>query len=222
MNRLLVCFVGLLFCAASAFAQDAAHVQKLLDAATTAFQRNNYFVGVGDVQNACGMLRANPSAMPDANYLVLATMCLEGVKKRIAASLASGDKKGASQQIQSLMPLLQSLMDWDRKNPRWHFEKGNLLREESLAYNNVGFVMQAIPEFKQALAINGGGDYRVQCERQLDVCQKAVAQGWAKARAWDKAHPPRYSPPLPPDWAPTAQFCPLCGHTHKYTESCWR
>ncbi len=220
MLRYLILLFGLLVISLPVKAQDKAHVEKLLNEATAAFKQDNYFRGVGEVQQACGMMRACPDAMPGSSYMGIAINCLEGVKRSIKTQQAKGDNTGVTQRISALQPLLQSLMEWDKNNPRWHYEKGNLLREQSMAYNNVGFTMEAVMEFKQALAINGGGAYHDEIQRQLDICQKAVAQGWENARAWDKAHPSHYSSPtIAPVESP--QFCPLCGHTHIYTAPCW-
>ncbi len=221
MLRLAILITMFATFALPTLAQDADRISKMLTESTAAFKENNYFLGVGKVQQACGMMRANPSAVSDCNYIDVATSCLDGVKTNIATLQAKGDTKGVAQRVQALQPLLQSLMEWDRNNPRWHYEKGNLLCAESMAYNNVGFTMQAEMEYKQALRIDNGGAYRENCQRQLEICQKAVAQGWNNARAWDRAHPVRYSAP---DIKPSSQsrmLCPLCGHTHGYNESCW-
>jgi hypothetical protein len=218
MLRSIILIAGLLLFALPAWAQDAGRVEQLLNDSTAAFKQNNYLRGVSNVQQACTILRHNPSLSQGNNYLDVAANCLDNVKKSVADARARGDAAAAGQRIQALQPLLQSLMEWDRNNPRWHYEKGNLLREESLAYKNVGFTMQAVREFKQALAINGGGAYREDCQRQLDVCQKAVAQGWQNARAWDRAHPRPYTPSTEPTHF--TQFCGLCGHTHGPYEHC--
>ncbi len=96
----------------------------MLTESTAAFKENNYFLGVGKVQQACGMMRANPSAAPDCNYIDVAASCLDGVKTNIATLQAKGDTKGVAQRVQALQPLLQSLMEWDRNNPSLALRKG--------------------------------------------------------------------------------------------------
>lgn len=83
MLRVLILVFSLLILALPVNAQDAAHVQTLLDSASAAFKQDNYFKGVGDTQQACGMIRANPSTTPGYNYMGIALNCFEGIKKKL-------------------------------------------------------------------------------------------------------------------------------------------
>jgi hypothetical protein len=219
---ILMLLIGFATLALPSSAQDSARVEKLLNGATAAFKQNNYFLGVGQVQQACGMLRANPSASPNDNYIDIAAGCFDGVSKGIHNAQAQGDTMAVTQRIGALQPLLQSLMEWDRNNPRWHYEKGMLLREQSLAFKdkNVGIVQQAISEFQKSLAMSGGGAYSGECQKQIEMCQQVVAQGRVAAKAWDRAHPPQYSANPTPTPNHFTQFCPLCGHVHA-PGACW-
>jgi hypothetical protein len=137
MFRLITILVaGLLIAGLPTLAQDSAHILKLLNDATTSFNQNNYFQAVSQVNTACGMLRANPAASPQDNYIDIAAQCMDGVNKGIQKAQSQGDVPNATRRIYALQPLVQNLIDWDPTNPRWHYEKGMLWRTLSTTMND--------------------------------------------------------------------------------------
>ncbi len=203
------------------WSQDAQRMEKLLYDSAASFKQDNYFLGVSQVIQACGMLRHNPSAAPDDNYINIATTCLDSVNTSIRDAQARGDVPTVTRRVYALQPLIQSLIDWDSANPRWHYEKGMLFRVQSTSMKDQypAILEQAVAEFTKALTIGSGGSYRNEARKQLSTCQQIIQRRSAEIVEFRRTHPQRNntSQPSAPYQPPEPQtYCPKCGGSHGY------
>lgn len=188
MKLLLIAIVvALVFCAFPAKAQQS-NVQQLLDQATENFKTDNAFMGVDAIKRACEQLRSNPSALPGQSYISIATKTVNDFNIKIQNANSTPVK---TRLIYAVQPLLNSLCEWDSRNPRWHYEKGIMFRALSATLNDQHPVHleSAIKEFNAALAVSGGGKYGACAKEMLGRCQRVLDRRTSEIAKYRETHP---------------------------------
>jgi hypothetical protein len=158
----------------------------LLNESTAAFQRNDCFTGVDKEIQACTLLKANPSAAPDNNYIDLCCVLLHSLDKRIQESSLDG----ATKAIAAKQRLLDAMVAWEPQNQRWHYEKG-VTSQKLSSLNGDKYsqtLNEALAEFQKALAISGGGSYHSAIMQEITTCQNTIKKLDAEAAEYQRTH----------------------------------
>lgn len=203
-------------------------IQQLLSEASRYYSEENYFVGVAKVTEACSMLKSNPGAMPETTYVALAGKSVDEVMTKIREAETRRDIPNTTRRIYALQPLLDSLIAWDPSNPRWHYEKGMMFRSLSKTMNDAypQHLQSAASEFKQALAISGGGSYRASAQQMLSSLQQTLGRRKVEIGNFQRTHGKHnlnnQAKPADPSATticgtcgrehPSGYRCPYCGH----------
>jgi len=208
-----------------AYADDAntPRIRQLLDSAGASFRANNFFQGVSQMRQACIQLKQDPAAGSDITYIGIAVDCINGVDQGIQNMHVSNDFSGmaaVSSRVSALQPLLQSCMEWEPTNPRWHYESGRVYRLESaaLADKYPTMLQQAIGEFNRAISMPAGGEYREKAQKELAECTAIVNQRHNEMAEWQRAHPPEASHGHT-GWSYV--YCSNCGTRHILGQACY-
>jgi tetratricopeptide (TPR) repeat protein len=179
MYRLLaLLIVGLWLLPLPAPAQQAIRnrIQQRLNEASTYFNHGDYYMGVARINEACSILKTAPGAMPDSNYIQIATKTVDDLDAKIKDAKAQGNTDATNKIVSALQQLVTSLTNWEPQNPRWHYERGMVLKTMSALRNDQyqGDLSSAIQEFDAALAISGGGPYRASAQEMRNACQQTL------------------------------------------------
>lgn len=190
--------------------------QRLLNEASTYFKTNNYFMGVDNVKRACEALKDNPSALPNTNYISVATKTVNDVNIRLQNAQARNDIQSISQLAYAVQPLLNSLCVWDSRNPRWHYEKGLIFRALSSTMKDQYPVHleSAIKEFKDALATSGSGRYADCAKEMLNRTQNILLRRKKEIRVYQDTHPLHNLNNQPRPSAVDNAICVNCGREY--------
>jgi hypothetical protein len=207
-----------------AYAADAngARVNQLLDRAAASFKQNNFFQGVSQMREACVLLKQDPAA-GDISYIDVAAECIKGVEQGIQNMHVSNDLTGmaaVSSRVSALQPLLQSCIEWEPANPRWHYESGRLYRLESAALGDryPTMLRQAIGEYNRAISMPAGGEYREKAQSELAECTPIVDQRHSEMEQWQRAHP---APASHGHTGLSYVYCANCGARHVLGQACY-
>lgn len=187
MLRLAVLMlVGFMLLTLSSAAQSPVRnrIQQRLNEASNYFSQNDFLMGANRVNEACSMLRSSPAAMPESNYIEIASKAADDLDAKLRAARARNDKDSVTKIASGLEPLVNSLSSWDAQNPRWHYLHGVVYQTLYFTKQN-GFIndlQSAIREFDASLAIQGGGSFRAgamegksTCQKELQKIQSAIA-----------------------------------------------
>lgn len=190
--------------------------QHLLDDASNYFKSNNYFMGVDSVKRACDAMRANPSALPNTNYISVATKTVNDVNIKIQNAQARNDIQSTTQLAYAVQPLLNSLCVWDSKNPRWHYEKGLMFRalSSTLKDKYPVHLESAIKEFKDALATSGSGTYANCAREMLRRTENILFNRNKEIKAFQDTHPLHNTNNQPRSNGVENAICVNCGREH--------
>jgi hypothetical protein len=197
-------------------------IQQMLNEATACLGQENCFLGVSRINEACQMLRSNPAAMPEANYIAIAAKTVDDVNAKIKQAQARGDVPSITRNVYAIQPLVTSLVGWEPRNPRWHYEKGLEFRALSATLNDKFPVhlQSAIQEFKQALAISGGGQYKQSAQQMLSTCEGIVRRRNAEIPEFQRIHGKHNQNNQARPSAVANEICVFCGREHPKGFSC--
>src|ERR1700679_3427805 len=85
-------------------AQDAtrARIEQKLSESSRFYAQNDFFDGIMRVNEACLMLHNNPGAMPETNYIALATQTVDDLNARIRDAQSRHDVPWVTRHVYAL------------------------------------------------------------------------------------------------------------------------
>lgn len=191
-----------------------ARIQQRLNEASTYFSQNDFLMGANRINEACSLLKSSPLSMPDASYIAIASKTVDDLDGKIQNAKSSGDNALVTKLVGALEPLATSLSNWDPQNPRWHYERGLVLKTQAglQQYQSPVTLQSAIREFDAALALQGGGSVRASAQEMKSNCQKELQKIQAAINA-----PSRYRGRSPAGGSSRSSdggpwFCHSCGN----------
>lgn len=127
LRSMMLLPLGLSLFGFPSWADDANTVRynQLLNQSTASFKQGNFMEAVGQVKQACELLREDPAASSD-NYEDVAAACIQGIEQNIQRFHPGSNNFAAmasvSARVSAIQPLLRGCMEWQPSNPRWHYD----------------------------------------------------------------------------------------------------